>query len=77
MIPAGQLVPLRYRNGNVFLVSPEDFARYQDDTGGLGDWSPGGKPARVRGYRQQPDECWNPVHDSPVPSSGLVGSPSA
>jgi hypothetical protein len=75
MIPAGQLVPLRYRNGNVFLVSPEDFARYQDDTGGLGDWSPGGKPARVRGYRQQPDECWNPVHDSPVPSSGLVLAP--
>jgi hypothetical protein len=66
MLPAGQLVPLRYWTGTAFLVSPEDFATYQDMTGGQGHWQPGGKtiPGK-RTIRQKPEPCRNPSHDLP------------
>jgi hypothetical protein len=64
MLPADQLVPLRYYTDTTFLVSSEDMARYQDATGGLGAWHPADRRrTSERIYRQQPEMCQNPVHD--------------
>lgn len=63
MIPSEQLVPLRYRTGAVLLVSPGDFARYQDSTGGLGAWYPGSKAVKsTRTQRQDRELCRYPGH---------------
>jgi hypothetical protein len=69
MLPAGQLVPLRYRSGTAYLVSPQDLATYKDMTGGQGDWKPGGKTAPgKRAIRQKPEICRNSSHnDQPAP----------
>ncbi|HUY48641.1 MAG TPA: hypothetical protein VMV92_23465 [Streptosporangiaceae bacterium] len=72
MLPAGQLVPLRYRTGTAFLVSPEDFRTYLEMTGGQGHWPPGGKTARgPRTIRQQPQPCRSPRHDIPAQPADL------
>jgi len=70
MIPAGEIVPLRYWNGNVFLVASADFYRYQDMTGGLGAWVPitGLAPGRSSAPLG-PEPCHNPTHNAPTPSA--------
>jgi hypothetical protein len=73
MLPAGHLVPLAYRTGVTFLVSPEDLARYEDATGGQGVWRPGGKPGAggKRTYQQRPEPCQYPEHEA----GGLEAAP--
>jgi hypothetical protein len=72
MIPAGEIVPLRYWNGNVFLVSLVDFYRFRDMTGGLGTWAPvaGVAPGRSSASLH-PEPCHNPTHNAPIPSAQL------
>jgi hypothetical protein len=63
MVPAGELVPLRYFNSNAFLVTAGTFTRYQEMTDGLGAWHPGPAEPPPSGY-QRSRECANP-HNGP------------
>lgn len=63
MIPAGQIRPLLARDRHVYLVSPDSFRRYQDMTGGLGEWLPGTGTPRTPTRGHSPEPCHNPWHD--------------
>src|SRR5207302_1180498 len=60
-----EIVPLRYHNGNVFMVRARTLADYREMTGGLGEWDPweGQAPASSASVRLA-GECRNRVHDT-------------
>jgi hypothetical protein len=65
LIPAGEIVPLRSWNENVFLVSKADFVRFREMTGGLGKWAPvTGITPRDLTAPPYPQPCRNPGHDT-------------
>jgi hypothetical protein len=53
------LVPLRYHTGAVYLVTPEDAARYEE-LGGQGEYIAGSAGERAMARRLGP--CLNPAH---------------
>jgi hypothetical protein len=65
MVAAGQLVPLRYFTGFVYLVDPESAALYQE-LGGNGEYAAG--TPRPGEHRLGP--CKNYGHDIQVPAVG-------
>lgn len=72
MIPAGEIRPLLGLDKHVYLVSLDSFRRYQDMTGGLGEWLAGtGTPPRTSAGGQSPEPCHNPWHDAAA-GSGTV-----
>jgi hypothetical protein len=71
MVPAGQIMPLCALDGRVYLVSNSSFRIYQELTGGLGEWMPGGKTKLKRPPAQNPEQCRNPMHEASAPLPGL------
>ena len=64
LIPAGEIVPLRTWNENVFL-DPSPFIRFQEMTGGLGKWAPVTDiTPRNLTAPPYPQPCRNPGHDT-------------
>jgi hypothetical protein len=62
----GLLRPLRYHTGAVYLVTPDDLARYEE-LGGRGEYTPGDRgstrrlsPCRYRGHRAGPTQLAQP-----------------
>ncbi len=65
MIPAGEVVPMRRRDGQVILVSPASLDLYRELVG-IGDWSHGTKtrthPGRGSAGTLTTSSCENPMH---------------
>lgn len=76
-MPAGDLVPLQYRPGYIYLTPPDDLARYVEMTGRDAAWTPGSfNERRSREARRGIDAtCQSGKHDS-VPVAGPAESNS-
>lgn len=63
MVPAGDAVPLQGRNGYVYLVPASSAALYEELTGLIGKFTPGGPVRPQRNSPRRPEPCHSPAHE--------------